>query len=259
MSQHDIEVSKLTRDLGFFPVSKPNPKKLTAEQIQSYNEEGYLTGFRVFGEAEARETRERSDRLLDRFIREGKGSYAIDRYQDRFRTIWDLATAPAILDVVEDVIGPNIVCWATHYFCKLPGDPRGVAWHQDCSYWPLTPSKTVTVWLAIDDVDRENGCMQVIPRSHLHGHLAFRESGAAEQNVLSQTIEGAELFGTPQDIEAVKRPPFAIPNIGSKVAPRARLHLPLRCARGNFAFCFPLVTCILVSLLLMFMLWLSRR
>ena len=160
-----------------------------------------MTGFRVFGEAEAQEARERSDRLLERFIREGKGSYAIDRYQDRFRTIWDLATAPAILDYVEDLIGPNIVCWATHYFCKLPGDTKGVAWHQDCSYWPLTPSKTVTVWLAIDDVDRENGCMQVIPRSHLHGHLAFRESGLEEQNVLSQTIEGADRFGTPEDIE----------------------------------------------------------
>ena len=201
MSQYDIEVSKLKRDLRFFPMSNPSPKKFTAEQIQAYNEKGYLTGFRVLDAAEAREARERSDRLLERFIREGKGSYAIDRYQDRFRTIWDLATAPSILDYVEDLIGPNIVCWATHYFCKLPGDPKGVAWHQDCSYWPLTPSKTVTVWLAIDDVDRKNGCMQVIPCSHLHGHLAFRESAAAEQNVLSQTIEGAERFGAPDDIE----------------------------------------------------------
>jgi non-heme Fe2+,alpha-ketoglutarate-dependent halogenase len=201
MTQHDIEVTKLNRDLRFFPASNPRPKKLTGEQIRSYNELGYLTGFRVFGEAEAQEARERSDRLLNRFISEGKGSYAIDRYQDRFRTIWDLATAPVILDYVEDLIGPNIVCWATHYFCKMPGDPKGVAWHQDCSYWPLTPSKTVTVWLAIDDVDRENGCMQVIPRSHLHGHLAFRESTVAERNVLSQTIEGVERLGTPEYIE----------------------------------------------------------
>ncbi len=201
MSQYDLEVSKLKRELRFFPVSNSNPKKLTQDQIRSYNEDGYLTGFRVFGEAKAREARQRSDRLLERFIREGKGSYAIDRYQDQFRTIWDLATAPAILDYVEDLIGPNIVCWATHYFCKLPGDPKGVAWHQDCSYWPLTPSKTVTVWLAIDDVDRENGCMQVIPRSHHRGHLNWKESRAEEKNVLTQTIEGAERFGKPVDIE----------------------------------------------------------
>lgn len=201
MSRHDIEVSQLDRDLRFFPVSNPSPKKLSPAQIQLYNENGYLSGFRAFSPEEARAARERSDRLLEKFINEGKGSYAIDRYQDRFATIWDLATAPRILDLVQDLAGPNIVCWATHYFCKLPGDPKGVAWHQDCSYWPLTPSKTVTVWLAIDDVDCGNGCMRVIPRSHLEGQLQFRESDPAELNVLSQTIDGVERFGAPVDIE----------------------------------------------------------
>ncbi len=201
MSQYDLEVSKLDRELKFFPVANPRPQKLSPEQVRFYNENGYLTGFGVFDEAQSWTARERSDALLDRFIREGKGSYAIDRYQDRFATIWDLATAPAILDYVQDLIGPNIVCWATHYFCKLPGDPKGVAWHQDCSYWPLTPSKTVTVWLAIDDVDRENGCMRLLPKSHLDGHLQFRESQPSEQNVLSQTIDGVERFGAPVDIE----------------------------------------------------------
>jgi len=201
MSEYDLEVSKLPRELRFFPVSNAHPKKLTHEKIRFYNENGYLGGFRVFNERQTVDARARSDRLLDRFIREGKGSYAIDRYQDRFATIWDLATAPTILDYVEDLIGPNIVCWATHYFCKMPGDPKGVSWHQDCSYWPLTPSKTVTVWLAIDNVDVVNGCMRVIPRSHLHGHLKFRESDLSEHNVLSQTIEGAEKFGPPADIQ----------------------------------------------------------
>jgi non-haem Fe2+, alpha-ketoglutarate-dependent halogenase len=201
MSQHDVDVSKLERDLRFFPVASRTLKRLTAEQIESYNENGYLSGLRVLDAAQARSAKERSDALLERFIREGKGSYAIDRFQDRFATIWDLATTPSTLDVVEDLLGPNLICWATHYFCKLPGDPKGVAWHQDCSYWPLTPSKTVTVWLAIDDVDRENGCMRVVPRSHLHGRLQFRESDPGEQNVLSQTIEGAERFGVPADIE----------------------------------------------------------
>ena len=201
MSQHDIEVSKLDRQLQFFPVRNPRPRKLTPEQIRAFNEDGYLTGFRVFADLQAREVRNRSDRVLDNFITAGKGSYAIDRYQDRLRTIWDIATAPTILDYVEDIVGPDIICWATHYFCKLPGDPKGVSWHQDCSYWALSPSKTVTVWLAIDDVDTENGCMRVIPRSHTQGHLSFRESDPSESNVLTQTIEGAESFGTPVDVE----------------------------------------------------------
>lgn len=201
MSEHDVKVSQLERELRFFPVPTANPGTLTTEQLCSYNEQGYLSGFKVFNDEEVKRNRVKSDALLERFIKEGKGSYAIDRYQDRFATIYDLATAPSILDIVEDIIGPNIICWATHYFCKMPGDDMGVSWHQDCSYWALTPSKTVTVWLAIDDADRENGCMRVIPGSHLHGHLSFKESESNERNVLTQTIQGAEKFGTPVEIQ----------------------------------------------------------
>jgi ectoine hydroxylase-related dioxygenase (phytanoyl-CoA dioxygenase family) len=78
---------------------------------------------------------------------------------------------------------------------KLPGDGKRVSWHQDASYWPLTPSKTVTVWLAIDDVDQENGPMTVIPGSHTHGQLDFEESSSEENNVLNQSVRSPESYG----------------------------------------------------------------
>jgi ectoine hydroxylase-related dioxygenase (phytanoyl-CoA dioxygenase family) len=201
MALHDQQVSQLERDLRFYPVVNPAPRTVTPAQIAAYNAGGYLSGFRAFTGPEVVKNRAASDRVLDRFIKAGLGSYAIDRWHDRIETIYDLATAPAILDVVEDIVGPNIICWATHYFCKMPGDDMGVAWHQDCSYWALTPSKTVTVWLAIDDADVENGCMRVIPGSHLRGHIAFRESEAGERNVLTQTIVAADSLGTPVNVE----------------------------------------------------------
>ena len=201
MADHDRRVSQLDRDLRFFPVAKRRPRLLDDVQITRYNAHGYLPGIRAFTEPAVSSNRTAFDGLLDQFLRAGKGSYAIDRYQDRIALIHDLAQTPAILDVVEDIIGPDIVCWATHFFCKMPGDDKGVSWHQDCSYWPLTPSKTVTVWLAIDDADRDNGCMQVIPGTHLNGHLPFRESAEEEHNVLTQTIERATRFGRPVDVE----------------------------------------------------------
>ena len=201
MAEYDEKVSKLERELRFFPTKNDRPKKLTREQVEFFNKSGYLTGFTIFDRERSERNRAEFDRILDLFLSKGKNSYAIDRYQDRIAAIYDVAGTPLILDYVEDLLGPDIVCWATHYFCKMPGDEKGVSWHQDCSYWPLTPSKTVTVWLAIDDVDRENGCMQVIPASHLHGHLDWSESSENEHNVLSQTIKGAERFGTPVDIE----------------------------------------------------------
>ena len=78
--------------------------------------------------------------------------------------------------IVSDLLGPSVVAWGSHFFCKMPGDGKTVSWHQDASYWPLTPSKAVTVWLAIDDADRGNACMKFIPGTHVLGHLTYKLS-----------------------------------------------------------------------------------
>ena len=82
-------------------------------------------------------------------------------------------------------------------FAKLPGDPKRVSWHQDASYWPLTPSTVVSAWLAIDDTDVANSAMHVIPGSHHHAQLTFRDSTATENNVLVQTVDNTAGYGDP--------------------------------------------------------------
>jgi ectoine hydroxylase-related dioxygenase (phytanoyl-CoA dioxygenase family) len=111
--------------------------------------------------------------------------------------VWDVLTHPRIVAVVTDLIGPDVIGWGSHFFCKMPGDGKTVAWHQDASYWPLTPSKAVTVWLAIDDADRENACMRFLPGTHTLGHLTYQLSETDEANVLNQTVPGVERFGNP--------------------------------------------------------------
>jgi ectoine hydroxylase-related dioxygenase (phytanoyl-CoA dioxygenase family) len=93
----------------------------------------------------------------------------------------------------------------------MPHDGKRVSWHQDASYWPLTPSKTVTVWMAIDDADAENACMRYIPRSHHFGHLTYHLSETTENNILDQTVENAEKFGEPIDV-ALKAGEISIHN-----------------------------------------------
>jgi non-haem Fe2+, alpha-ketoglutarate-dependent halogenase len=201
MSRHEERLAELERDLSFHPVRCENPRRLTQNHIAFFNERGYLKGFRIFEEPEVSENRRGFDQLLDRAVSDGGSSYSINGWHDRSQTIYDLATHPVILEYVEDLLGPNVVAWGTHYFCKLPGDGKAVSWHQDASYWPLTPARTVTVWLAIDDADRENGCMRVIPGTHRLGQLEFRDSDASENNVLWQTVTGAERYGEPVDFE----------------------------------------------------------
>ena len=187
------------RDLRFHPSTTQHPKRLTREQIAAFNRDGFLKGFRVYSPAEADRNRAVFDALLARIAaaNDGRDAYSINGYHTQSAGLWDVVTHPPILDYVEDLIGPSFVCWGTHYFCKLPGDPKSVPWHQDASYWPFTPSKTVTVWLAIDDADRGNAAMRVIPGTHARGHLEFDVAKPDEQVVLHQKVRNAERFGEP--------------------------------------------------------------
>ena len=188
---------EIERDLSFKPVSTASPKTLTREQVQYYNQNGYLFPFTVFGPKEAEANRAYFDNLLHDLqqANDGRDAYSINGYQTRCRGLYDLVMTPAILDVIEDIVGPDIICWGTHYFCKLPHDPKSVPWHQDASYWPFTPARTVTVWLAIDDADVENSCMNVIPGTHTMGHLKWSQT--TQNAVLGQELVNADALGKP--------------------------------------------------------------
>ena len=126
----------------------------------------------------------------------GGDSYSISTAHLKYGRVYDILTEPRIVAVVKDILGENVVGWGSHFFCKMPKDGKAVAWHQDASYWPLSPSRNVTVWLAIDDADVENACMRFVAGSHHHGAMTFRPSDPNEHNVLNQTIENVEQYGT---------------------------------------------------------------
>ena len=195
------ELSKTQRDLRFHPATTSNPKILSREQISAFNRDGYLTGLRIFGEEEIREIRRYFDELLARTLAAGGDSYSISTAHLRFGRVYDILTDRRIVDRVKDLLGEDVIAWGSHFFCKMPGDGKRVSWHQDSSYWPLTPSKAVTAWLAIDDASVENACMRFIPASHHLGHLTYTLSETDEANVLNQTVVGAETLGQTIDDE----------------------------------------------------------
>lgn len=195
------DLSKTQRDLRFYPSTTDRPSVLTREQISAFNRDGYLTGLRIFSEDEIVGIRRYFDELLARTLAAGGDSYSISTAHLRFGRVYDVLTDPRLVARVRDLLGENVIAWGSHFFCKLPGDGKRVSWHQDSSYWPLTPSKTVTAWLAIDDADTGNACMRFIPGSHHLGHLTYTLSENDETNVLNQTVTGAETFGQPVDVQ----------------------------------------------------------
>jgi hypothetical protein len=195
------ELGTVERDLRFHPSTVTDPRALTPEQVAAYNRDGYVKGIRIFSPEEMAEHRAYFDELLARVLAEGGSSYSISTAHLKYGKVYDLLTHPRIVACVRDLLGENVVAWGSHYFCKMPGDGKVVHWHQDASYWPLTPSKAVTVWLAIDDADVENACMRYIPGSHHYGHLTYRMTEDAGDAVLDQQVENAEEFGRPVYVE----------------------------------------------------------
>lgn len=159
---------------------------LTPEDIANYHERGYLIPRFTL-------PKERIDHLratLDQLIRDnpgvrpeklvsahvvGQDGAANPEGVKGSKAFLDLAMEPEILDMVEQLIGPDIVLWGCHVFCKPAGDGQETPWHQDGHYWPIRPLANVTVWVALDPSTRENGCLRVIPGSQkaqvTHGHL----------------------------------------------------------------------------------------
>jgi hypothetical protein len=193
------QVADVPRDLKFHPSTVAQPKMLTQEQIAAYNRDGYVKGLRVFSTEEITAQRRYFDDLLAQVIAKGGNSYSISTAHLTYGKVYDLLTHPRIVAYVKDILGDNVVGWGSHYFCKMPHDGKRVSWHQDASFWPMTPSKTVTVWLAIDDADVENACMRFVPGSHHYGHLTYHLSEETENNVLNQTVDNADQFGEPVD------------------------------------------------------------
>lgn len=161
-------------------------KMLTQAALHQYQEQGYYAPIRVMPRAEADALR---GRLED--FEAGAGILAGKlRHKSHLLFTWlnDLVRHPRILDAVEDVIGPNILCWGSSFFIKEARNPAFVSWHQDSTYWGLDPADVITAWVALSDSTAANGAMRVIPGTHKLEQVPHHDTFSAD-NLLSRGQE----------------------------------------------------------------------
>ncbi len=135
------ELAQINREIRFFPANPAAAKTLPRSEVERYNTDGYIAPLDVYSPAEIAHHRDFFDEILRATLAAGKDSYSISTAHLKYRQVWDILCEPRIVRYVVDVLGPNVIGWGAHYFCKMPGDGKAVDWHQDCSYWPLTPRK----------------------------------------------------------------------------------------------------------------------
>jgi ectoine hydroxylase-related dioxygenase (phytanoyl-CoA dioxygenase family) len=175
-------------------ITQDADSRLSAQKIQQFERDGYLCPIRAL-----------TDEQVTRYLR-GYHEYtarnkerlaalkANERYlvlsQTHYVLPWahELVTTPRILDIMEGLLGPNLLVWDTSWFSKMPMDKAYVSWHQDGTYWRLDPPMVVTAWVALTPATPVTGCMRVIPGTHKTPLLPQRET-YKEDNALSRGQE----------------------------------------------------------------------
>ncbi len=163
------------------------PKRLTDEQVERFERDGILFPVRALSREQAYHYRQ----CLEQY--EGGVGHPIQsnmRHNVHLLFTWadELVRHPAILDAVEDLLGPNLYCWITNFFIKEAKDPAYVSWHQDSTYWGLEPNQVVTAWVALTDAPVESGAMKMLPGSHKWDQLPHRDT-FHQHNLLSRGQE----------------------------------------------------------------------
>jgi non-heme Fe2+,alpha-ketoglutarate-dependent halogenase len=162
-------------------------KKLASDQVRFYREQGYLSPLRAFDVNKAG--------CYRALLESGEREHGLAPDQRRkmylyLKWVDDIVRDPTVLDAVEDLIGPDILVFHMTLWIKEPRTDAFVSWHQDSTYFGLSPAEHVTAWVALSPSSQQSGCVQVVPGSHLCGQIPH-----------GQLKRSGNLFATGQTID----------------------------------------------------------
>jgi non-haem Fe2+, alpha-ketoglutarate-dependent halogenase len=134
---------------------------LSPDQIDAYRKNGILHPLRALDDAQLQDAR-------DRYLANEGAIKGRNNQKPHLLYTWldAIVRHPAILDAVESVLGPDLLCWSSQFFVKPAGDAAYVSWHQDATYWGLSSHDVATAWVALTPSTKRSGCMQVVPGTH---------------------------------------------------------------------------------------------
>ena len=139
-------------------------KLLSEDATEQYRRDGFYVPVSVLDPNEAAAIRGALESSVAEYGGHSKGPA---RSHLLFRWLADLIRSPRLLDAVEDLIGPNIMCWGSQWWIKEPRSAHFVSWHQDSQYWGIDSDNLVSVWVALSPATVESGCIRCVPGSHL--------------------------------------------------------------------------------------------
>jgi hypothetical protein len=164
---------------------KTSSKYLTKEQLTFYEKNGYLAPLPAIGKDLAISTLSKIESFESNF-----GEFPQKGLKAHLYLPWmeDVVRNTQILDAVESIIGPDILCWSSRFFIKNPGNKGFVSWHQDVTYWGLDVTENIlTAWIAFTPATKTNGVMKVLAGTHKKV-VEHREGAASNMLLRGQEV-----------------------------------------------------------------------
>src|SRR5215469_8042573 len=187
---------------------------LSQNDVESYRSEGYLPGRRLLTASEAE--RFRNDCLrtcAEPLVLGDQNPYSVKRHASNrvkpyllFPWAAELVRHSRLLDLIEAVIGPDILVFHTTVWMKAAHSENYVPWHQDATYFGLAPFEHVTAWVALTPSRPESGCVRVIPSSHQRGQLAHFDDHNDPLTMLSRGQKLADAIHEEDAVDLVLEP-----------------------------------------------------
>ena len=165
---------------------------LSNEQIKFYHNKGFLFPFDLYNPEEAKNFHSLYNKIEEDLGYEPQKEFRIKAHLP-FPWLCDIVNNSRLLDAVEDLIGPNVLCWGASFFAKAAKDPRFVSYHTDTFTYGFEPAETCTAWLSFNEASTESGCINYIPGSH---KLNIKHEIHADNNNLltqGQNVIGVDL------------------------------------------------------------------
>lgn len=166
-------------------------KKLSAAQIDAFHRDGFVSPVDIFTKEEALHLRTELEAAEVQWPEAFQGA-ARNNAHLNITCLDKIVHNSALLDAVEDLIGPDILNYGTVLFIKEARDPGFVSWHQDARYMGLEPHAGITAWVALSDSNEQSGCMRMIPGSH--DTMKEHTDTYGEENILTrgQEVDGVD-------------------------------------------------------------------
>ncbi|MDR3517140.1 MAG: phytanoyl-CoA dioxygenase family protein [Azospirillaceae bacterium] len=164
--------------------------------VEHYRRVGYTQPIDVFSRAESVTLRRRFFEAVGQTEEQTRHIAGdLPNWHTRHQWCAEMMRNPRLVDLVQDLLdAPDIMIWSMLFWYKQAGDVTYVPWHQDGAYWPMKPVKTITAWVALGDVDRDNGALHFLPgrRTDLRSHVTLDDPRSEFTTEFPDAITGTE-------------------------------------------------------------------